>query len=127
VTTTGYFDSNYNPRGLVGTNYGVFLTPLAIPASVTVGGTNTLGSLTQYTDSTKSTADGRIDYSYVVEADTSTTATVNFIMKFYNSARTLTATAQTRYRITATDALTPTSIDIQYANGSTNHLVFIFN
>ncbi len=85
VTTTGYFDSNYDPRGIVGINYGVFLTPLLIPTSVTVGGTGTLGTLTQYTDSSKSTADGRIDLSYVVEADTSTTAIVNLIFKLYNS------------------------------------------
>jgi hypothetical protein len=64
--------------------------------------------------------------SYVVEADTSTTAIVNLIAKSYNAAGTLIATEQDRYRITSTGALTPTSIDIQAANGSTTHLVFTF-
>lgn len=129
VTSTAYFDTNYDPRGVnsIGVNYGVYLTPLVIPTSVTVGGTGTLGTLTLYTSSTKATPNGRIDLSYVVEAETSTTAIVNLIAKIYNSAGTLTATEQDRYRITATGALTPTSIDIQYANGSTNHLVFTFN
>ena len=129
LTSTGYFDTNYNPLGIdsVGVNYGVYQTPLVIPTSVTVGGTAVLGTLTLYTSSTKATPNGRSDLSYVVEADTSTTAIVNLISKLYNSAGTLTATQQTRYRITSTGALTPTSTDIQYANGSTNRLILTFN
>jgi len=128
VTSTGYFDTNYNPLGVntVGINYGVYLTPLAVPTSVTVGGTGTLGTQTLYTSSTKATPSGRMDLSYVVEADTSTTAIVNLIAKLYNASGTLTATEQDRYRVTSTGTLTPTSTDIQYANSSTNHLVFTF-
>lgn len=128
ATSTVYFDTNYDPRGFntVGVNYGVYLTPIVVPASVTVGGTGTLGTQTLYTDSTKATGNGSVVLSYVVEADTSTTAIVNLIAKIYNATGTLTATEQDRYRITATGTLTPTSIDIQYANGSTNHLVFTF-
>jgi hypothetical protein len=131
VTSTAYFDNNYDPRGFnsTGVNYGVYLTPLVIPTSVTVGGANgtgTLGTETLYTSNTKVTPNGRIDASYVVEADTSTTAIVNVIAKMYNAAGILTATEQDRYRINATGTLTPTSVDIQYANGSTNHLVFTF-
>lgn len=131
VTSTAYFDSNYDPRGFStpSINYGVYLTPLVIPTSVTVGGTNgtgTLGTETLYTDNTKVTLSGRIETTYVVEADTSTTAIVNVIAKIYNASSILTATEQDRYRINATGTVTPTSIDIQYANGSTNHLVFTF-
>lgn len=119
-TSTNYCDNNYVPLGFnsVGVNYGVFLTPPTIPASVTVGGTGVVGTLTLYTNSTKATGNGRIDQSYVIEADTSTTAIVNLIAKLYNAAGTLTATEQGRHRITATGALTPVSVDIQYANGS---------
>ncbi|MFZ3140985.1 hypothetical protein [Polaromonas sp.] len=129
VTSTAYVDSNYVPRGFnsIGVNYGVYLTPLVIPTSVTVGGTGTLGTETLYTNSSKATLNGRMDQSYVIEADTSTTAIVNLISKIYNAAGTLTATEQDRYRITSTGTLTPISIDIQAANGSTNHLVFTFN
>lgn len=128
VTYTGYFDTNYNPLGMnsVGVNYGVYTTPLVIPASVTVGGTGTLATQALYTNSTKAISNGSINQSYVVEADTSTTAIVNLIAKIYNASGILTATEQDRYRVTSTGALTPVSIDIQYANGSTNHLVFTF-
>lgn len=128
VTSTAYFDTNYDPRGInsVGVNYGVYLQPLTIPTSVTVGGTGILGTQTLYTNSTKATPNGRIDLSYVVEADAASSAIVNLIAKIYNAAGILTATEQDRYRITATGALTPTSIDIQYANGSTTHLLLTF-
>lgn len=131
ATSTAYFDSNYDPRGFntPGVNYGVHLTPLVIPTSVTVGGINstgTLGTETLYTDNTKVTFSGRIETTYVVEADTSTTAIVNVIAKIYNASSVLTATEQDRYRINATGTVTPTSVDIQYANGSTNHLVFTY-
>lgn len=128
-TSTSYFDTNYDPRGFssVGVNYGVYLTPLVIPTAATVGGTGLLGTQTLYTDSTKATGNGSIALSYVVEADTANTAIVNLIAKIYNVAGTLTATEQVRYRITSTGALTPTSVDIQYANGSTNRLIFTYN
>lgn len=128
-TFTGYFDNNYVPLGMnsVGVNYGVYLTPPTIPTSVTVGGTGIVGTETLYTDSTKATGNGRIDQSYVIEADTSTTAIVNMIGKIYNAAGTLTATEQDRFRIAATGALTPVSVDIQYANGSTVHLLLTYH
>ena len=129
LTSTGYFDSNYVPLGVnsVGVNYGVYLTPLVIPTSVLVGGTGVLGTQTLYTNSSKVTLNGRVDQSYVVEADTSTTAIVNLISKIYTAAGTLTATEQNRYRITSTGALTPIAIDIQYASGSISRLLFAFN
>lgn len=126
-TKTNYFDTNYIPRGYsTGSSYGVYLTPLTIPATVTVGGTGVLGSLTEYTNSTKSTLSGRMDVSYVVEADTATTAIVNVIVKSYNVSGTLTSTEQDRYRITTSGTMTLTSFDLQYANGSTAHLVGTF-
>ena len=128
VTSTSYFDTNYNPLGVnsVGVNYGVYTTPFVVPTSVTVGGTGTLGTESLYTNSTKSVSNGYVAQSYVVEADTSTTAVVNLLARIYNASGTLTVTEQDRYRITSTGALTPVSIDLQYANGSTNHLVFTF-
>ena len=125
-TTTHYFDSSYFDLGSeqVGGNYGVFLTPLTIPTSATVGGTGTIGTQTFYTNSTKATGAGRSDMSYVIEADTSITAIANVIFKTYNAAGTLTSTEQDRYRIDAIGALTPISGDIQ---GAGIHLIFTFN
>ena len=125
-TSTVYFDTNYVPLGnnTVGTNYAVFLTPPSIPTSVTVGGTGILGTSTLYTDSTKTVPAGRVDVSYVVEADTASTAIVNIIGRNYNASNVLTATEQDRYRSAATGPLTFVSIDTQAANGSTTHLIF---
>lgn len=130
---TSYWDSNYVPRGFntgassAAPNYGVYLTPPSIPTSVTVGGTGIIGTETLYTDSTKATGYGTSAISYVIEADTSTTAIVNLISNTYNTGNTLLMTEQARYRITSTGALTPVSADIQYANGSTTHLVITYN
>jgi len=129
-TSTSYYNSsNYYPLGFnsVGVNYGVYLTPPVIPSNVTVGGTAIIGTETLYTDSTKAVGDGRSDSSYIIEADTATTAIVNLISKNYNAAGTLTSTEQDRYRITSTGTLTPVSFDIQYSNGSTTHLLLKFN
>lgn len=119
-TRTSYFDSNYIRLGSSSSSsYSLYLTPLTIPTSVTVGTSGTMGTSTTYTDSTKATGNGRTDVSYVIEADTSTTAIVNVIQKNYNSAGTLTATSQSRDRIAATGALTPISLDLQ---GATHEL-----
>ena len=132
-SSTSYWDSNYVPHGFntgassVKANYGVYLTPPSIPTSVTVGGTGVIGTETLYTDSTKATGYGTSAISYIIEADTSTTAIVNLISNTYNTGNTLLWTEQARYRITSTGALTPVSADIQYANGSTTHLVLTYN
>lgn len=127
-TSTAYFSSNYVPLGFnsVGGTYAVYLTPPTIPTSVTVGATGTYGTQTLYTNSTKTTGNGTAVQSYVIESDTASTAIVNLISKLYNASGTLTATEQDRFRIDAAGTLTPTSIDIQYANGSTTHLVLTF-
>jgi len=128
-TAASYYNSNYVPLGLsiVGSVYGVYLTPPTIPTSVTVGGTGVIGTVTLYTDSTKATPSGREDISYVIQADTSTTAIVDKIIKTYNAAGTLTQTAQGYSRIAMTGAETPLSMDTQAANGSSTHLVWTFN
>lgn len=123
-SSTGYFDSNYVPLGFSSASeYGVFATPPNIPTTVSVGSTALLGSENIYTNSTKSTLSGRSDFSFVVEADTASTAIVNLISKRYNTSNQLLYTEQTRYRIAATGPLTPVSIDIQFATTSTTRLV----
>ena len=124
VTGTQYWDSNYTPLGhnSVGVSYGVFLTAPIIPATVLVGGAGVLGTETIYTDITKAVPNGRDDSSYVIEADTATTAIVNIISKTYDAANTLTGTTQQRYRISSTGAWVPVSVDIITSTGI--HLIF---
>ena len=127
VTSTGYYDSNYTPLGssTPGVEYAKFLTaPPALPASVKVGDTAVFATLTVYSDSTKATVTGQRLLSYVIEADTATTAVANLITKAYNTSSQLLFTQQSRYRIAADGTLTVISIDVQYSTTSTNHLVF---
>lgn len=91
-----------------------------------VGNTGTIGTQTLYTNSTKTVGNGTSVVSYVVEADTATTAIINLIDRSYNAGGTLIATEQDRYRIDAVGTLTPVSADIQYSYTSTTHLVFAF-
>lgn len=124
-TSTRYYDSNYIPKGysIQGGNYAVYASAPTLPTSVRVGDVGVIGTLNLYTNNTKSTSAGREDSSYVIEADTATTAIVNVISKYYNAAGTLTLTEQDRYRMAADGSLTAISLDLQYANGSTTRLI----
>lgn len=126
VTTISYYDSNYLPLGSSSSSgsYSVYSQPLNIPVSVTVGNNGVIGTEIYYTDNTKATLDGRIDLTYAVEPDTSSTAIVNKISKRYNQASQLLFTVQERSRIDSTGNLTAIAIDVQYATTSTTHLVF---
>lgn len=124
-TVTRYFDSNYTPLGsaVIGSSYNVWSSPAIVPTNVKVGDVAVVGTINRYTNSTKSTPLGTSISSYVIEADTATTAIANIISKVYNTSNVLTATEQDRYRIATDGSLTLISIDIQYANNSTTHLV----
>lgn len=130
-TAIDYYDSSYIPIGYDDTagggDYALFLTPPSIPASVNVGGAGIIGTRTLYTSSTKAILSGTSLYSYAIEADTASTAIINLISKHYNASGILTSTSQNRYRISSTGVLTRLSQDVQYANGSTLHIVLTFN
>ncbi len=65
----------------------------------------------------------RTDVTYVVEADTATTALVNITSKVYDVNGKLTLVDQTRYQIDAINNLTLSSIDQQYSDTLTLHLI----
>lgn len=123
-TETRYFDSNYVPLGysVVG-NYGVWASPAVLPTTAKVGDVAIVGTINEFSNSSKTTSTGRQEISYVIEADTATTAIANVISKSYNSTDTLTSTEQDRYRVAADGTLTLISMDIQYSNGSNTHLL----
>ena len=128
-TSTGYYDSNYNPLGYstIGVDYGKFLTiPSPLPVSVKVGDTAVFGTETIYADSTKQITTGQRTLSYVIETDGASTSTAiaNLITKQFNTSSQLLFTQQSRYRMAADGTLTIVSIDVQYATTSTNHLVY---
>jgi hypothetical protein len=125
ATETLYYDSNYIPKGfsVQGGNYGVYASAPVLPSAAKVGDVAIVGTINIYTSSAKATSAGHQDLSYVIEADTSTTAIANLVSKVYNSSGILTSTEQDRYRVAANGSLTPLSLDVQYANGSTIHLI----
>lgn len=125
-TITEYYDTNYVPLGFnaSGGNYGVFQAPLpVIPTLVAVGNTGTLGTENLYTDNTKLVPAGTQDLTYVIEADTASTAIVDFILRSYNTSHGLTATQHSRYRIAVTGPLIPVSFDA-VANAIITNLVY---
>jgi hypothetical protein len=127
ATGTTYYGAEYV---LLGTSdasgeYGKVVTvPPPLPASVQVGDAGPYASLTVYADSTKATVTGTRLFSYVVEADTASTAIVNLIAKDYDTANNLLFTQQSRYRIAADGRLTSISIDAQASTTGTVHLLF---
>jgi len=126
-TSISYFDRNYVPLGFISDGvFGVYLTPPTIPTVVSVGQTGAIGTENLYTDSTKATSSGTQVLSFIVQADTSSTAIINLATKSYNAAAMLTETEQDLYRIDAGGTLTPISTDLQYTNGSTTHLVLTY-
>lgn len=119
-TTVNYYASNYMPLGSTkqgSSDYTVFNGSLNIPTSIKVGDAGVLGSMTRYTDSTKSTVDGSAQLSYVVESDTAATALVTIATKSYDAFNVLEATQITKYKIDSSSKMTAQSITIQYANG----------
>lgn len=118
-TTVNYYDTNYLPLGTAaqGGNYLVVNDSLKVPTSIKVGDAGVLGSMTRYTDSTKSTKNGSAQLSYVVEIDTASTAWVTIATKSYNGSDVLESTQLSKYRIDEASKLTAQSITIQYANG----------
>jgi hypothetical protein len=121
-TTTQYYDVNYMPLGFsMSDDYGVWAAPPVIPASVHVGDSGALGTIEEFTDSSKSTTTGREQVSYVIEADTAATAIVNLIYKDYDASNVLQSTEQDRYRMSASGTLSLISVDLQFADG--RHLV----
>lgn len=124
-TGTRYFNTSYMPLGFnfPSANYGVYASVPVISTAAHVGDTAIVGTVNLFTDSTKATSAGHEDVSYVINPDTSTTAIVDLITKSYNASNVLLSTEQDFYRMAANGTLTAISLDIQYANGSTTHLV----
>jgi hypothetical protein len=114
-----YFDANGAPIGSAAIstpqNYVALAantTQAALPASVKVGDSGTLGNYTIYSDNTKQTVTGSRIVTWTVEADTATTAIINISIKDSNTSGTVVATEQDRYRIDANGALTVVTINV---------------
>lgn len=111
ATLTSYYDANYTPLGftIAGGEYGVYLTPAIIPVSAVVGASGVVGTVTTYTDSSKTTRSGREDVTYSIGPGSANATVANLTFKIYNAAGVLGSTEQDRYSITPEGVLTPLS------------------
>ena len=82
-----------------------------MPESGKVGDAGNLGTLTNYTSSAKTEAVGQTKSSYLVEADSASSAIVTVIGRDFNTSDVLQATEQDRYRMTPH----PVEFDMYYS------------
>lgn len=121
---TDFYDTDYIRVGSSSsTQYRVYASPAYMPAMVKVGDAATVGTMSTYSNSSKTVSTGKAIVSFNVEADTATTAIYDVITRIYNAANALTLTEHDRYRVSQSGPLELISIDVQYANGSTTHLL----
>jgi hypothetical protein len=103
VTSTDWTDSNYVPRGSTGDEYEVVSGTPTIPTTARVNDTGMLFTAITYPDSRKQFRTGTVDVSYVVEADTATTAIVKLIRTYRDTGSTITNISTATFRIDATN------------------------
>lgn len=101
-----YYDSNYNPLGYDGVEYGVVTSSNQLPVTAKVGDTGSWYTANRYTTSAKTKLLGTSSTSYVVQADTATTAFLTLIDTEKDTTGMTTMTVTAKYRMTTTGALT---------------------
>jgi hypothetical protein len=125
TSSIGWFDSNYLPLGSSGgEEYVVVVGSAVIPATVRVSDTATVYTANRYSDSSKTVLLGTDTVSYVVEADTATTALLTLISTERDTSNTLTSTSAQQVRITPSGTFT--RIKETLLEGS-NTLTFTYN
>ena len=78
-TSTSYLDSNYSPLGTLSDEYRVVIGTPNIPESIKVGDTGTVYQANRYQSINKTVLLGTEAVSFVLEADTATTALLKII------------------------------------------------
>lgn len=106
TSTVLWMDTNYLPRGNISeSSYEIADGTVSIPISVKVNDTGAIYATKIYATSAKTSLIGTSTTSYVVEADTPTTAIVTFISITKNISGNTTTTYTNQYRITAANTL----------------------
>jgi hypothetical protein len=107
TSSVSWVDSNYIPVGESGgTDYVVVTGVPSIPTSVRVNDTGTLYTANRYSNSTKTLLRGTKTVTYVVEADTASTALISLISTEKDNFSTTTSTSAGQIRVTPAGALT---------------------
>ena len=116
IVSNTYYDANYVPIGALSDYYLVYNEKLSIPTQVRVNDVGILGTLTRYSNSSKANRLGIMKISYLIEADTATTALLTIVANSYGRNDALEATQLTRYTISEGSALEFKSMKAQFAN-----------
>jgi hypothetical protein len=101
-----YNDSSNNPLGQHGALYSVVNGVVNLPLKVVVDDSGLMFTYQNYADSLKLLATGTTEVSYLIEADTPTTALLNLITTQKDTGSIVTLTSRTQYRMTITGGLT---------------------
>ena len=106
TSTILWMDSNYMPRGQIsGSYYEVADGTPSIPIAVKVNDTGAIYATKRYATAAKTSLIGTSTTSYLVEADTPTTALVTLISTGRNNSGSTIATYTDQYRITTANTL----------------------
>ena len=106
-SSISWVDSNYTPLGESGgTDYVLVTGTPNIPTTAHVYDTGTLYTANRYSDSGRNLLRGTKTVTYVLEADTATTALVTIIEEEKDTSSTLTSTSSSQFRITTTGTFT---------------------
>jgi len=102
-----WVDSNYVPKGESGgSEYLVVTGTSTIPTAARINDTGIFYTANRYASSTKAVFLGTETVSYVVEADTASTALLSIISVEKNKSGTTTSTSRNQYRITPAGTFT---------------------
>lgn len=108
ASSTLYVDSAYTPLGSdTDGRYAVVSGAVTIPASAKVGDSGTWFSANLYDSSSKNVQLGTSTTTYVLEADTATTAIARMIETDRDLSNNVTGTTTSTFRITTAGAITP--------------------
>jgi hypothetical protein len=118
-----YVDSNYNLLGVDGSQYIVVTSSNALPNAAHVNDTGTWYVANRYPSSAKASLSGTRTVTYVLEADTATTALLTLIGTDKDIGGTTVATSTEQYRITPAGTYTNVK---QTAVKSGSNLVITF-
>ena len=106
-TYTTWVDSNNTPKGESGGDDYIVVTTLGnLPSAARINDTGTAYTANRYADSTKAVLRGTRTVSYLVEADTASTALVSVIYEDKNTSNVTTNKSTQQLRITPTGTFT---------------------
>ena len=102
-----WVDSNNTPKGESGGDDYIVVTTLGnLPTAARINDTGTAYTANRYADSTKAVLRGTRTVSYVLEADTASTALVSLIIEDKNTSNVTTGKFTQQLRITPTGTFT---------------------